>query len=212
MDDFKNCPKAYYAKKVIKIIPYVQGEEAKWGEWVHKQFENCQKFNTPLPPELSEHQSYMDSIRSSSGTHSTERRIALNRKLQPCGYFDGDVWYRGQIDFSTIDRSNAHIIDYKTGKVKNDWRQLKIFAAYVFAENPEVTRVNASYYWTQTRKADGISIPRSDVKQIWAELLPDLKQYVQAFKDDIWQPRPSGLCKGWCPLESCEHWSKKRIK
>ena len=37
-------------------------------------------------------------------------------------------------------------------------------------------------------------------------------QYAQAFKTDTWQPRPSGLCNGWCPVKTCEFWQPKRNK
>jgi hypothetical protein len=40
--------------------------------------------------------------------------------------------------------------------------------------------------------------------------VPDLKQYATAFKTDVWQPRQSGLCNGWCPVTECEFWKPKR--
>ena len=51
---------------------------------------------------------------------------------------------------------------------------------------------------------------RDQIDQLWAPFIGDLKQYMQAFREDIWQPRQSGLCNGWCPVTDCEFWKPKR--
>jgi hypothetical protein len=38
------------------------------------------------------------------------------------------------------------------------------------------------------------------MNEIWPMLLPDLKQMVEAYQTDIWQPRQSGLCKRHCAV------------
>jgi hypothetical protein len=42
--------------------------------------------------------------------------------------------------------------------------------------------------------------------------MPDIKQYQQAFVQDVWQARQSGLCHGWCPVTTCEYWKPKRMR
>jgi hypothetical protein len=55
-------------------------------------------------------------------------------------------------------------------------------------------------------------VHRDQIGAVWGEFLPNLKQYAQAFKEDIWQPRQSGLCGGYCPVTDCEFWRPKRRK
>lgn len=210
LDDFVNCPRAFHAKRVIKTIKEEKTEAMIWGEWVHKQFENRQAHNTPLPPELAEHEEYMLRLENMSGEAFTERKIALNRKAEPCGFFDKDVWYRGVIDYTKITGNTALVVDYKTGKMHSKYQQLKSFALSTFAMFPEVFRVDVRYYWTQTKQATGEQYTRVMIPQLWQVFTPDLKQYVEAFKTDTWQPRPSGLCRGWCPVTDCEFWKPKR--
>ncbi len=212
LDDFVNCPRAYYEKKVARSVKEERGQELIWGEWVHKQFENRQKDGTPLPAELAEFENYMLTLEKLPGAKDTERKIALNRAFDPCEFFAKDVWFRGVIDYSQIWRGKALLIDYKTGKEHQKFKQLKLFALHVFAEYATVTEARCEFYWTKTKSSTGETYTRDMIPQLWAEFIPDLKQYAQAFKQDVWQPRPSGLCNGWCPVKTCEHWKPKRNK
>jgi hypothetical protein len=47
---------------------------------------------------------------------------------------------------------------------------------------------------------------------LWSKFVPDLRQYMEAFKTETWQARPSGLCNGWCPVTECEHWKPKKVR
>ena len=53
---------------------------------------------------------------------------------------------------------------------------------------------------------------RAEIEALWNLFIGDLRQYAEAFKGDVWQPRPSGLCNGWCPVKTCAHWKPRRDK
>jgi len=55
-------------------------------------------------------------------TLGNEMQIALDKKLQPCGYLSEDVLFRGYIDRISVDQKTdiVTILDYKTGKLKNE--------------------------------------------------------------------------------------------
>ena len=40
---FTTCPAQYHAVKVVKTAADAKGEEARYGDYVHKQFEERQK-------------------------------------------------------------------------------------------------------------------------------------------------------------------------
>lgn len=204
LDDFVNCPRAYYEKRVVKSVKEAQSEQMIWGELVHKHFEDRQAKGTPLPDDLAHHEVVMAWLQQLGGAAHTERKVALSKQLAPCGFFDAEVWFRGIIDYTKISGSRALIIDYKTGKQHSKYQQLKLFALHTFAQYPEVDQVKVSFYWTQTGKSTGETYTRDQIASLWAEFIPNLKQYAQAFKEDIWQPRQSGLCKAHCPVTQCE--------
>lgn len=212
LSQFINCPRQFEAVRVLKSVKESQGEAQLWGEYVHKQFENRQRDGTPLPDDLAEHEPYMQTLDALPGKHFCEQKMALSCKVEPCDFFAKDVWNRGVLDFTAIEHHRAIIVDYKTGKVKPDLKQLALFALFTFHTYPQVTACYTRYYWTQTKQETEEEFLRSRIPEIWRKFLPDLKQYNEAFKTNTWQPRQSGLCHGWCPVTECEFWKPKRIK
>ena len=209
IEDFKNCPRSFHEKRVLKRVKDTQGPEAAWGEYVHKAFEHRQGLGAQLPDELEVHESYMRRLEAWDGLAFTESKVAFDRQAKPCNFFDQAVWFRGVIDFKKVDQHAARLVDYKTGKPHTKFRQLASYALHTFALHP-VNIVDARYYWTVTQTETKKVWGRAEIPELWAMFLPDLKQYVEAFKTDTWQPRQSGLCNGWCPVIDCEFWKAKK--
>lgn len=216
LDTFENCPKQYYETKVLKDRwPFVETKEMIWGREVHKMFENFLLHGTGLPLELQMHQDFLQSFKDQPGELAGEERIALDTSMRRCKYFDRDVevWYRGQVDARKRDRAAgvSHILDHKTGKVKNDYTQLKGFAMWEFLTQPDIHTCKVEFYWTQTRSTNGETYHR---EQLWTELVPHftpkLHRFADAFRTNTWIPKQSGLCNGWCPVTDCEYWRPKR--
>jgi hypothetical protein len=151
----------------------------------------------------------MQRLHQQPGEPLCELKIALNTRLEPCEFFDPAVWFRGVIDFMKIHENAALIIDYKTGKPHNKFGQLKLFALHTFIANPDVETADVRFYWTKTQDESRKTFRRSEIDTLWKEFIPDLRQYAEAFKLDVWQPRPSGLCS-WCPVKDCEFWKPRR--
>jgi len=210
--DFVNCPRSYYEKRVAKSIKEDRGEEAIWGERVHKHFEDFVKDGTPLPDELADHAAFLTDLATRKGVVEAERKIALDTNMEPCEFFDRKVWFRGVIDYSNIHRGKAYLVDYKTGKPHHKFDQLKLFALHLFSEYATIMEARVEYYWTKTQTTTGETYTRDMIPSMWETFEPALRQYVEAFQTDTWQPRQSGLCNGWCPVKECEFWKPKREK
>jgi len=215
LDDFINCPRSFEAKRVSKSVVEPRSPQMIWGEEVHKEFEDRLAVNKPLRLDLQEHEPYIAAFEALDGMLFTEQKIALNKKLKPTSFFSYDVWFRGIIDASKIDSENrcAKVIDYKTGKRHTKPNQLILFALYVFAMYPEVDEVCSEFYWTKEPTNPTTNIyTRDQMDALWSKFVPDLRQYMEAFKTETWQARPSGLCNGWCPVTECEHWKPKKVR
>jgi hypothetical protein len=209
LDKFVTCPKQFYEVKVIKRIKDVQGEDAKWGDRVHKAFELHLRDGVALDPELAKYQSYLDAIKRVKGTMHVELEMALDTSLQPCAYFGPNVWVRGVCDVLHLQGTRALAMDHKTGKRKVDSKQMKLMALMIFATFAEVQEVKVGFFWLKTSEKDTDKFKRTDISRLWLEFMPALQQYKEAFRNDIWQPRQSGLCYGWCPVTTCEFWKPK---
>lgn len=216
LDAFVTCPRRFHEVKILKSVVEEESEEQRYGLWVHKEFEERQVRGKHgfywLSPKLAEHEPFMVSLNNQPGEHFTERKVALNKQLQSCDFLAPDAWFRGIIDFSTVSYQFATVVDYKTGKPHRKFNQLRLCALWVFAAYPKVIEVNARYYWTKTKEVTQVTYKREEVPRLWSEFIPDLKQYVEAFKTDTWKPKPSGLCHGYCPVIECDYWRPRRNK
>lgn len=226
LDQFVSCPRQYHAQRILRTVTQEETEQQRWGIYVHKAFEDRQgaiaEWSTtrhgiipemkPLPSDLMAHEPHMQKLWDKPGTHFTELRAGFDKKAQPCGFKDLNVWCRLVIDYVKVDEENgrACVVDYKTGKQHSKFEQLYLYCLWVFAMFPGVNLVNAQFYWTQTKTTTKKVIGRDEIPALWSKFIPNLKQYAEAFKTDTWQPRQSGLCAGWCPVKECEFWRPKR--
>lgn len=226
MGDFKNCPKQYYHKRIAKDVQDTQGEAALWGDRVHKFFEYMilEALHTPSqePDAVSivgqggstfkDYLPYLQAVLALPCDQLfPERQYAIGRDLRPCGWFDPEVWCRGIIDVLALKGDKAYAIDWKTGKRKPDSKQLKLFALFVFIHHPEIMSCKTEFVWLKTGERDTETYHRSQEAELWQEFVPDLAQYRAAFQTGIFPARKSGLCRGWCPVTSCEHWQPKKV-
>ena len=210
LDTFENCPKQFFEVRVAKRWPFEATQEMQWGRDVHKKFENFLLRDTPLSADLKAHEDFLSWYKALPGALAGEERIALNNRMQDCGYFDKDVWYRGQVDARKRTETTSYILDHKTGKVKNDYTQLKGFAMHEFLTQPQIQTVRVEYYWTQIRGANGEVYERSQLPELIAHFTPKLHRFADAFLTGVFPPKQSGLCAGWCPVTNCEFWRPKR--
>jgi putative RecB family exonuclease len=188
------------------------GEAAVWGNRVHEAFEAYLKHGTPLESELAQYQGYLDAIKATRGTMHVECEYALDSSLNPVDKFGRSVFVRGIIDVLHLDGANAYALDHKTGKRKPDSKQMKLMALLIFAHHAEVMRVKVGFFWLKVNAKDTETFTRADIPRLWGEFFPEVTQWRDAFATDTWQPRPNGLCHGWCPVTTCEFWKPKRIK
>lgn len=214
LETFINCPLMFYHKYVVKDVKDEPGEAAIYGTNVHAHFENYMNASGgyALPKDIVGHKPKLDQLLAKDGIFWCEEKVALGKDLQPCRYDDPDRLWRGNIDFRLVDRDeqSATLVDYKTGKQRIKWPQLGLYALHTFAAFPNINLVNAQFYWTQFSETTKKVWSRDDTREIWLMFVGDLKQYKEAFKTDTWQPRPSGLCRGWCAVKTCRHWSPRR--
>lgn len=216
LETFENCPRQYHETKILKRWPFQETREMVWGRDVHKSFENRLLYDTPLPTDLAMHEDFLADFKASPGELAGEERIALDISLKECAYFSKDppVWYRGQVDARKRDRTRgtSHILDHKTGRVKNDFTQLKGFAMWEFLTQPDINEVKVEFYWTQIRGASGEVYNREQLPEIISFFSTKLHRYADAFLTNTWIPKQSGLCNGWCPVTTCEFWRPKRAR
>ena len=205
LNTFRTCPKKYWHEKIKKDVPFTESDASRYGKEVHKAFELYIAKGTKLPFGLKQYTPYLEKFKTAKGQKLVEQRLAVTREFLPTGYFDKDVWFRGQADLIILHGAHAVVVDWKTGKYKNDFDQLDLMAAGVFCLDPDIQTIDAMFWWTQGREHTMKSYNREDAKDIWGRFIPIVKRLELAVSTTDFPATTNGLCKKWCAVKSCPY-------
>jgi hypothetical protein len=209
---FETCPRRFKLTRITKQVQESQTEATLHGNEVHKALENHLKNTKPLPDKYKEYLPLVDRVKATPGKQLVEFKFALTQAFKPTEFFAKDAWCRGVIDVGVVSPKAAVILDWKTGKPKDDHDQLKLFAAVAFAAYPFINTCRTGYVWLAHNKLDCKTFQKADVAGIWQEFLPRVIRITKAAENDNFPPKPSGLCTKWCPVTNdlCEFSGKIR--
>jgi len=206
---YELCPKKYYAEKVGKTVSGngAAGSSAMdYGKELHLHAENrLSKKKTPIPLGFAHIESTVANIEAAPGETYAEQKLALNKQFQPTGFFDNDVWVRCILDAAKVHGTHAVVIDYKTGKLKDDFDQMDIAVAVFLAHQPAVETVTGTYIWFKDKTATMKQYRRGGALRVWADILPRVTKFEDAFIKEEWPATPNFLCRRYCAVTACPH-------
>ena len=196
---FETCPRRYKLTRLEKKVVEPQTEATTHGNEVHKALELATKGEKPLPDKYKQYIPIVDRLKAKPGKKLIEWKFGLTASYKPTTFFASDVWCRGVIDYGVVTTTAACLLDHKTGKPKPDADQLKLFAGVAMATYPYVENVSTGYLWLAYNKTTSENFTRADIPEIWQEFGGRVARMEHAYKNDDFPPKPSGLCKSWCP-------------
>ena len=206
---FEQCPKQFYHEKILQEYPFVETEAIRYGNAFHTAAEEYIRDGTPLPKKFDYAQAMLDSLNAKKGVKLCEEKLGVTENLSPCSFYANDVWYRGIADLLIVNEEDelAWVIDYKTGKSAKyaDKGQLELMALLVFAHFPKIKNVRAGLLFVVSNDLVKDSYADSDAGMLWAKWTNKYAIMKMAEKRNVWNPRPSGLCKRHCPVTVCVH-------
>jgi hypothetical protein len=205
----ETCPRRYNEVDLLKNYRDEDRTALDWGSAVHKAFARALlNEDIPLPAEMSPWAHWVDEFKESPGQIIVEAKWALDRNFNKCAWSAPVAWYRGVADATRVDGPVADGVDWKTGGIKEDETQLLLMAQLVFAHFPEVKRCRQRFVWLKHDCATTRTYNRSDMAQQWLGILQRVKTLEGMKETKTFPPRPSGLCREYCPVTSCEFHGK----
>jgi hypothetical protein len=183
---FEQCPKQFYHEKILQEYPFVETEAIRYGNAFHTAAEEYIRDGTPLPKMFDYAQAMLDSLNTKKGVKLCEEKLGVTENLLPCGFYDKEVWYRGIADLLIIG-------------------QLELMALLVFAHYPKITHVRAGLLFVVSNDLVKDSYADSDAGMLWTKWTNIYSIMQTAAKRNVWNARPSGLCKRHCPVTVCVH-------
>ena len=227
-DRFETCPYAYYRTDILKDVKSIMGPEAAWGNVVHKEYEDAIKEGRYINnEELSWLNRYLtplyEFVNRVQGTIIAEGETTFTKSFELTEKFakgDKPAWWRTISDVLIFFNGGADIIyaDWKTGgrkprQVAKYAKQLRYAALALFIRYPNCQRVHAGDIWIKDGgQVDTHLHTRADLPKLMEEFQADAADIAWAIQHNNFPKKTGGLCKGWCAVSDCPHWTPKPEK
>jgi len=192
---------------VVKDVVDPPAEHLNYGLEVHKAAEDYIGKGVPIPEKYIFIKEHLDKLNLIKGEKLCEYKMGLNSNLEPCGFFDKDVWWRGVADLIIINGDKAYVIDYKTGKSAKyaDTKQLELLSLALFKHFPNVKKVKGGLLFVVSNDLVKDKYEADNEGVYWAKWLEDTQRLEAAIKNDVWNKKPNFSCRAWCSVTDCEH-------
>jgi hypothetical protein len=199
------CPHQCYRRYIAKDIPYEETPEMKWGNDVHSAMECRIAHKKPLPDSMKQWEPLVAPLDRKS--LKPEQRLGITSDGHGCDFFARNVWLRGKIDVPIVNGEVAMILDWKTGKVREDSFELEIGALLLKARRPRLNTIIGRYVWLRDGKL-GEEHDCSDTERTWNSVQRIAREiettWWEAKDNDAYEKTPGPLC-AWCAVTDCEH-------
>jgi len=204
---FKQCPHKYYRLRIVKDIVEPPAEHLNYGLAVHKAAEDYLGKGTPIPEKYIFIKEHLDKLNLIKGEKLCEYKMGLTSNLEPCGFFDKDVWWRGVADLIIINGDRAYVIDYKTGKSAKyaDTKQLELLSCALFKHFPKVKKVKGGLLFVVANDLVKDNFEADNEGVYWTKWLEDTQRLEAAIQNNVWNKKPNFSCRSWCSITDCEH-------
>lgn len=211
LSDFDNCPHKGFRKHILKDLSkqaYAPASaQGASGIDIHKAFAARLMRGRKLPENLQRWEPVMVAMAEHSPI--CEMPVAIKRDGEACGFFDNGVAVRGYADavvFKAAKPNTAMIIDWKSGKKREDPKELKLHALMLKARYHTLDTVIGHYFWMQEPMGQNLGKAHdlSNFHETWAMLEQELDDVAYMIEKNNFPKQPNPLCP-WCPVKDCEH-------
>jgi len=205
ISEFENCAHKAQRKFITKDLPKTPPTpEQTLGVDVHKAFEARLKTNAKFSARFAGYEPFAAAVENAPGDKLIEEQLAITADGVPCNFFGENVFLRGKGDAIVVNGKAALILDWKTGKEREDPAELEVFALMLKCRFRGLETITGRYVWLKTMSL-GRSHDLSNVAKSY-NAIRLVSRKVEALADSgkPWPKSPNPLC-GWCPVMDCEH-------
>lgn len=211
LDMFEKCRKKFYHLKVVKDVKEPDNQWQSDGKFIHDALFKYAIDGVPLPVQIRHMQASAD--RALALPHDEkhgEMRLCLNEQLKPVDFFAKDAWVRAVLDLVLVlnKEKMAFIVDWKTGKQKPGFDQLRLAAAILSRWMPEIDSFVVIYAWLKDNEFTRTVITKQELRQVWLDFMPRAAEIDKAEKTTDFPSNATPLC-GYCPVSSCPEWFER---
>lgn len=191
-------------KYIIKDLPKEpQSPEMIYGNDVHNAMEKRLDPTAPHPL-VDRFQAYEPFAAALDGRGVIpEMKLGITATGASVGFWDEDVWLRGKLDAPILGAQSAVLLDWKTGKVRENPYELEVQALLLQAKRPEIKNIVGRYVWLKENRL-GEPHDCSDTASTWQKVHKTMDDVAHAVAMESFEKTPGALC-GWCSVLDCKY-------
>jgi RecB family exonuclease len=229
LKNWRTCPRRHNEIDIKKTFKEAKSSQLVWGDHFHHEIANRLATRKLMQPNMQQYEPLAQRYDAVSQALETkphvELQLACDRAMKPTGYFATDVWVRAKVDLLILKPPVAMVVDWKTGAMKPDSEQLALTAAVIMAHHPDVEWVITKYVWIGEPKwpetiehyhrapsryeiRNGTTYAMHNVQDLWRNIGGDIQAMEKAHATGEYPPNPTGLCRRYCPVTTCEFHGK----
>ena len=130
-----------------------------------------------------------------------EVKYGMTEDRRPASFWESP-WGRGALDVEVLDPPKAFLVDWKTGKVREDPRELFIQAMLLKANHPEIKEISGCYVWLAENRV-GKLYDLSNTDRCYHGTVAAMAVAEEYEAQGYWPKVENPLCQ-WCPVKDCE--------
>lgn len=177
------------------------------GSEIHKKLERFMDGDISKSfKEMGPYKKYLGGLRKDKKKYeafTTEMQVAFNKDLKQVDWFAWDAWLRAILDLYILeDNKKAVIIDYKTGRRRNEHvEQADMYAAIFYLLNKDTFdkngKLEVKFLYVDQPNIEEMLEKTYNLKTCEKHLKRFLKMGEAMTKDEAFAKKPSNNCK-WC--------------
>lgn len=197
INDYLICPKRFYHNYLAKDIPKeTKSFQQTSGTLAHEALKKRIKIKEPLPAEFQHWEPMCQEIDAHPAPKYSELQLGIDENGSPCDFFAPQVKLRGAIDLALVEQA-CMLLDYKTGKPREDPLELYIQGLLIAARFPEVQKVSGAYVWLRENRMGPVY--EVHLAPAWAKVTNIVKSMAARVPLLNWPADDGPLC-AWCPV------------
>src|SRR5208337_2216514 len=133
-NDLASCPRKAQHKYVLRDVPREDSPALEHGRRVHEALEKrLSETSSRLPDDLAPYDPHV------------EVELAMTLGGKGCGFWDEKAFLRGKVDVAITSGDRCLILDWKTGKPREDPLELEIFSLLIKCNNSDLSSFTGRY-------------------------------------------------------------------
>lgn len=203
MSTFATCPRQFQHLYVLEDVQDEVSSEGILESACRRQIADHVKNKKEIMEPVAQNAiPYLNSIKAQDA--KVEWTWGLTKDFEPCDFFAPDAAYHDTVNYlARLEGGRAFAVEWETGDDTDDFGEMDLFALATFIHHPDVQKIRGMYVWLKPNTHTKKDYTRADIEALKEQVQEKAKPVLHGVARGEFSTKPSGLCRGRCPVTQC---------